>query len=215
MRMQNWVHCTIIELDLLVSLGGRQVHRGSTAAYLSICFVRNLGLNHDGVKNVRGNTCVVAPFLREDAMDIVSFFVTNRGPPFLLSRRGLWRLCRCYAQTNPRAASYFSTAEHMCGGSATSATSFFGIAESQSCCRRILYPDANSYCRSESECGRSLGFTSRGETRILRMCLPQARGTQSLRLGSRERSNQYLTLAQKTKDIRALTHPGWGWKTHS
>src|ERR1700693_6259884 len=75
MRMQNWVHCTIIELDLLVSLGGRQVHRGSTAAYLSICFVRNLGLNHDGVKNVRGNTCVVAPFLREDAMDIVSFFV--------------------------------------------------------------------------------------------------------------------------------------------
>ena len=96
----------------------------------------------------------------------------------------------------------------MCDGGVTRATKFFGIAESQSCCKRILHPDANSYCRSESDCGRSLGFTSRGETRILRMCLPQERGTQSLRLGSRERGNQYLTLAQKPKDIRALTHPG-------
>jgi hypothetical protein len=129
----------------------------------------------------------------------------------LLSRRRLRRLCRCYAQTDLRAASYvstadFSTAENMCDCSVTRATIFFGVAESR--CRRILYPDANSYCRSESDCGRSSGFTSRGETRILRMCLPQARGTQSLRLGSRERGcNQYLTLAQEPKDIRALTTP--------
>jgi hypothetical protein len=126
MRMQ-WVHCTIIELDLLVILGGPP---GTPREHCRLSFdllcTKSRSQSRWGYKR-SGQYLCRAPFLREDVMDIVSFFVTNRGQPFLLFRRSLWRLCRCYAQTNPRAASYFSTAEHMCDGSATRATSFSPI----------------------------------------------------------------------------------------